>query len=75
MEWQPIETAEEYKKRKDGKVQPILAYWPDRYAWPVDAWWTGTEWRSSGDEAEVESGTQPTHWMPLPSPPSSTAKE
>jgi hypothetical protein len=61
-EWQPIETAP-----KDGT--DVLVWWPDWMAQPIRVanfevrhrcWVTG-----SGSSAQP-----PTHWMPLPQPPS-----
>jgi hypothetical protein len=61
MDWQPIETAP-----KDGR--DVLGFWPDRaeghmavahYDQDRDRFRSDTvEWRN------------PTHWMPLPAPPS-----
>lgn len=61
MNWQPIETAP-----KDG--QYVFLWWPywcDQY--PAIAWWNHDEWRCP--EALTRSGDGPTHWMPLPPPP------
>lgn len=75
MEWQPIETAP-----KDGT--PILGYFgrtagdepPDMEVVRFDeAQPFGGEWMTT--MASPEMVDEPTHWMPLPSPPSSTAKE
>lgn len=73
--WQPIETAP-----KDGT--PVLLWWRDEH--DVE-WWACGRWRQFGDgsrgwfgesfhSSEVKSWTRllgecPTHWMPLPSPP------
>lgn len=73
--WQPIETAP-----KDGT--PVLLWWRDER--DVE-WWACGSWRQFGDgsrgwcgesfhASEEKSwtrllGQHPTHWMPLPSPP------
>lgn len=70
LEWQPIETAP-----KDGT--PILLYWPGHRGhiatncfvarWNVLA----EDWLSSGQPVWRGAGIyEPTHWMPLPEPPS-----
>lgn len=67
-QWQPIETAP-----KDGSV--VLGYWVasldgidvtgDKcYALTL---WMGGEWVSA-DDCDI-SFADPTHWMPLPTPP------
>lgn len=77
-EWQPIETAPPTHSMKQ-----ILLAWRHRAVscgwWDVDEdyherpiWWISPEegWRSDGDMCiPVEDGW-PTHWMPLPKPPS-----
>jgi hypothetical protein len=65
--WQPIETAPKVSPNDGGTA--ILAWWPSRYAWPVDAYWDSFNegWKNRGDELEEDG--QPTHWMTLPEPP------
>lgn len=68
MAWQPIETAP-----KDGTA--FLGWLPDRQGFVarqdigICSWseWGGGIW-SLGGHTSVTS--QPTHWMPLPEPPS-----
>lgn len=57
MKWQPIETAP-----KDGRTKILLKtpYSPNGCEAYSNTWWT------VGFSAECK----PTHWMPLPSPPS-----
>ena len=81
MEWQPIETAP-----KDGTpilcvrghCQPVVA-WFETFPEPLlDGDQTKWRWREAGDFVSDNSwredwhGTlyEPTHWMPLPAPPS-----
>jgi hypothetical protein len=61
-EWQPIETAPKYKMfiyflRRDGKQCVGLAYRT-----------VNGEWRDS-EAHEWHVRLEPTHWMPLPPPP------
>ena len=62
-QWQPIESAP-----KDGTR--VLVWWPYWRSYPVSARWFNGEWdsycRLEGDSVG------PTHWMPLPAPPSSS---
>lgn len=70
-EWQPIETAP-----KDGTVIDLWAvdrcancFWYEQED-PED--WRYSEWRQLYSEAPHSSfplGLEPTHWMPLPEPP------
>lgn len=57
--WQPIESAP-----KDGTCV-LLAYRVSRLASTTVGWFNGEKWR---DEENTDLG--PTHWMPLPDPPS-----
>lgn len=60
-EWKPIETAP-----TDGtKVLIFWAYWS---AVPFVAYFRHGQW--IGDEACSDGVDDPTHWMPLPDPPS-----
>lgn len=73
-EWQPIETAPKtggrdspfLARRKGSSLAPdgywSLCYWSDRCSDWVDYW-----------DGEPSSLHPPTHWMPLPSPPSTTS--
>ena len=68
MEWQDIESAP-----RDGAY--FLAYWPHRSR--SEAWHKGqyrthwTEWGNGCWEADGlgKPVERPTHWMPLPEPP------
>jgi hypothetical protein len=69
-DWQPIETAP-----KDGIA--FLGYWPDvadfgeaDNACEVRTWWNETEQRYESCFETASSDSEPTHWMPRPSPPS-----
>lgn len=66
MQWQPWETAP-----KDGK--PFLATWSDtrgdRYVQPVR--WLNGQWLHTWDHGQLQA--EPTHWMPLPTPPATPA--
>lgn len=70
MEWQPIETAP-----RDGTHILVategtigLVWWED-YAVEL---YDGVGWRDHGDMGWGGMiGAEPTHWMPLPDPPSS----
>ena len=67
MDWQPIETAP-----KDGR--PILTYMPGERGGFVNVQtYRGGEdkWCNAG-ESKRRRMQQPTHWMPLPSPPEVT---
>lgn len=57
-QWQPIETAP-----KDGRR--LLLWWPEWCDEPIKGWWADGYWQCI--DAVVEEG--PTHWMPLPPPP------
>jgi hypothetical protein len=68
MSWQPIETAPRDGTRilvydpSESEGGPVLAaYWSDSVWWQ-DAWMV---WDCRSDGWQVS----PTHWMPLPSPP------
>jgi hypothetical protein len=69
MDWKPIESAP-----RDGT--PFLAFltkWRPDFAvlrFVADRW-DASGWRVCGVESEWVWQDEPTHWMPLPSPPSS----
>lgn len=71
--WQPIKTAP-----KDGT--PILA-WSSKVAddeQPQIVWWneTGGYWELAWDcSLWYDKNTPPTHWMPLPAPPTDNGEE
>jgi hypothetical protein len=68
MGWRPIETAP-----KDGTIIDLLFRGNTRVtdcAWSNGEWWTSEQ----GEPVVCVSHgpAQPTHWMPLPTPPGST---
>jgi hypothetical protein len=68
-EWQPIETAP-----KDGTVIDLWIPGWERFA---DCHWSKIEpagWTSDFGDVVLEctGNTEPTHWMPLPEPPTSS---
>lgn len=68
-EWQPIETAPKIEGDR------LLVAWPNRQAWVTIGFWSDEyhglkAW--ADDMTENPFVPQPTHWMPLPAPPSST---
>lgn len=83
MEWQPIETAPKDGTRifvwqPDGRWRTNSASHGDRGEHVQVVYWHNPY--NSNSEGFWVGGTsgrayRPTHWMPLPSPPSSTAKE
>lgn len=66
MEWQPIETAP-----KDGKR--VLAFYPlfnmSRVSWHKVFYLDGPLWACDAVRSPDRWSDQPTHWMPLPPPP------
>jgi len=75
-EWRTIESAP-----KDGSIVLLCFKFPDglsrKYAMWTGAWrWdadvTSQEWR---DDENGEALGNPTHWMPLPLPPSDSAND
>lgn len=79
MTWQPIETAP-----KDGQTLLLGAFnshgnWRTmRGQWVTqeqiddywdDPWFAEPGWHETAVESETCWGIEPTHWMPLPSPP------
>ncbi len=62
-EWQPIETAP-----RDGG--PILAWGPCWIDVEIISWAIGHDvWQEGPGGDYVDAGWEPTHWMPLPTPP------
>jgi hypothetical protein len=73
MEWQPIETAP-----RDGT--PVLLYVPKHEGWEpfiVQGWYESGAFDRGWYEAASENWCKPspTHWMPLPPPPTTDAME
>lgn len=60
MEWQPIETAPKDKTQFIGRY--VTGY-------HCDLWWYGDDYKPHRMD-EIDIGSEPTHWMPLPPPPS-----
>lgn len=58
-DWQPIATA-----KNDGRS--VLVWWPAMDDEPMIAWQKDLQWRSDG---VMFYTIGPTHWMPLPAPP------
>lgn len=72
MEWQPIETAPKELKYSNGanRYGEFIIAWHPLYTEPQRVrWW----WRADSDArnfiTDGSYATHPTHWMPLPSPP------
>jgi hypothetical protein len=71
-EWQPIETAPKdrtwiivYQEGVAEPSQTVCAFDP---SWGGDGWWTCCD----GKNPDIPlRGPNPTHWMPLQSPPTS----
>ena len=61
-EWQSIETAP-----KDGTVVDLWVSEDGRY---TDCQFDGGLWLHTQDGLTYSLGSDPTHWMPLPPPPS-----
>jgi len=62
MEWQPIETAP-----KTGRSRLV---WTPRYRNTYLVVWRDEGWEFFGGPGRLNELDQPTHWMPLPDPPS-----
>lgn len=67
MDWQPIETAPE--------METVLLYAPGlvhvgHFNTTNNKWWTYTNGEGTISEVNLNSWAKPTHWMPLPEPPS-----
>lgn len=69
-EWMPIETAP-----KDGQLIVVWAIEPGDYGYTPDttvvtvARWGYGGWRPTRGGGRYDNGIQPTHWLPLPAPP------
>lgn len=66
MQWRPIETAP-----KDGRWLMVSAerWEPETACWSESVWLTG--WYCGGGRSDSYGPSfEPTHWMPLPTPPS-----
>lgn len=49
----------------------VASWWPGSWAWAREQWAIHTPFSGSGDRAIFGTdGPTPTHWMPLPQPPS-----
>jgi Protein of unknown function (DUF551) len=85
MDWQPIATAPKDGTAVLLAITPIdsydlLGYRPDRHVTRTIGWWDGDEWDSDlmeegtadteGFSSAIPIHIRPTHWMPLPAPPS-----
>lgn len=73
-EWQPIETAP-----KDGRLIVVHGIEPGEYGYTEDrpnttvARWAYGGWQPTRGGGRYDHGIRPTHWMPLPEPPSRNA--
>ena len=71
MEWQPIETAP-----KDGTSCLVVAgdgnVGEASWCGPDGWWWINTHLEHWADSIDFRHG-EPTHWMPLPDPPKTSA--
>ena len=72
-EWMPIETAPkgEFDTIIMGFVPDETGFAPD----PREGWWSAETrgWRLTSDPT-WRSNPQPTHWMPLPAPPTGASQ-
>lgn len=68
-EWIPVEERlPEFAE--DVEETNVLGYYPEYPPTILIVWYTGTRWEDgdgSGDEMKA-----PTHWMPLPAPPTAS---
>lgn len=80
MSWQPIETAPKDVVR----IYDAAQYGPYILAYPINGGVARVRWwQSTGDDTgrfcnflgDCGNAYHPTHWMPLPSPPSPTPTE
>jgi hypothetical protein len=69
-QWQPIETAP--------KMTAVLLYAAGYHIGHFNEtngkWWTQTDGTGTSGELILNSWGKPTHWMPLPAPPSDRGK-
>lgn len=65
-QWRPIETAP-----RDGTR--FMGFWGDIHGngcdTPVKTWFETGNWHSPWEDCKPEDDWAPTHWMPLPDPP------
>ena len=66
-EWQPIETAPKHRNLLLGHAEKKWIRFGQQFPGMKDWYYSGTTERSQ--YAQVK-GDEPTHWMPLPQPPS-----
>lgn len=69
-EWEPIETAPKDETN-------VLLYFPGEYAWDCrmrSGWWYEDGWYDSecASNRMTDLYGEPSHWQPLPLPPSPT---
>ena len=73
--WQPIETAPREPDEQDLTLTILLGFAPDEEGHTLatrEGWWRQTGnpgWVTSIDPNVARPYIQPTHWMPLPTPP------
>jgi hypothetical protein len=90
MEWQPIETAPRGDTMILLAIEPVdegylLGWNPAREIKIVIGWWGYSGWTShlmeegtadtEGYSSPYQITIRPTHWMPLPKPPTSTGDD
>lgn len=70
--WQPIETAPKDGTKVDVWVCPWDAFANGNAARITNAWFEDGKWKRilSGWTHDIEDCGEPTHWQPLPAPPS-----
>lgn len=66
--WLPIETAPKDVKIILAKIGPILSTIPPSVWWVSSGWWS-PKWMRWWDGIEPSGFAGPTHWMPIPQPP------
>lgn len=72
MDWQPIETLPTKVVHDEHNSEWVLVWVPDKWGgFPIVGLLDSGTWLYRNDERECgEFENDPTHWMPLPEPPS-----
>lgn len=76
-EWQPIETAKKIAEANDGWIPAALFAVKCEWGWEM---WVGQcdggdIWLGRTDDGSCFDTDAPTHWMPLPPPPTGSGSE